>query len=303
MNAIKSRIAPTPSGFLHLGNLASFLLTSLWMKKLDGSLLLRIDDLDTDRCRDEYIADIFQSLNALQIHWQQGPVDEKDFTKNWSQQFRINTYRQTLSQLKTTGLVYACNCSRKEIQLNREHGLNTCNCRQRNISLDTPNMNWRIHVPENSEVILFDERIGNSSLNVHELIGDFVIRQKNGMPSYHVASLTDDVSFGMTHVVRGMDLLPSTAAQLYLAELLQNSGFKNICWLHHPLLTNAEGEKISKSAGHHADSLLQLLQHDSKELLRMVGLVLWPETTEDLENNLPDLFILFSSETTAWMKP
>lgn len=302
MHAIKSRLAPTPSGFLHLGNLTSFVLTYLWINQLKGSLLLRIDDLDEQRKRANYLQDIFDTLHAIQIQWQLGPHSICDFEQNWSQQLRLNSYAETLKQLQSTGKVYACTCSRKEILAQNANGIYTGTCRHKNIPLETPNVNWRLYVPETYQVTLTDLRLGLLNLNVHTMTGDFVVRQKNRMPAYQIASLTDDINFGITHIVRGTDLLASTAAQIYIADLLGSDSFKKITWLHHPLLLNELGEKISKSAGTSSTSMLHSCTVNSNEILRKITWILWPgNQTAAMVQNMHEVVELFQTVKPAWM--
>ena len=120
---MRTRIAPTPSGYLHAGNAVNFLLTAELARLHGGSLLLRIDDLDAERARPEYLDDIFHSLEWLGIAWHEGPRDAADFQRNWSQRTRIGRYQVLLDQLRRGGHLYACTCSRKELP--------TCRCRTR----------------------------------------------------------------------------------------------------------------------------------------------------------------------------
>lgn len=222
------------------------------MRKSGGLLRLRIDDLDSDRVRPEYIGDIFETLDWLGLDWDAGPQNPDDFRTNFSQKLRLDAYHQLLAGLQKTGLVYACDCSRTKIHLASANGLYTGTCRNRNLPLDTPNAAWRIRVPEGSVVTPNDVRWMSATDQVYrvaERMGDFVIRRKDGIPAYQVASLADDLLYETNFIVRGADLLPSTAAQLYLAQLLDQKQFIKIAFYHHPLLTDAAGHKLSKSAG------------------------------------------------------
>jgi glutamyl/glutaminyl-tRNA synthetase len=259
----KTRIAPTPSGLLHEGNGASFLLTYALAKAYNGQILLRIDDLDAERMRLEYVEDIFRTLDWLGIEWDEGPMSVADFQQNWSQHHRLDLYQNMLEKLKNTdgtsrfgreGGVYACHCSRKQIKEASVNGLYPQTCRFKNLNFDEKETAWRIHIPEGSTVSfknydLENQSITNNQSTISNTIGDFVVKQKNGLPAYQVASLADDAHFGVNFIVRGADLLPSTAAQIFLAQQLGLTKFADSLFIHHGLLTNEEGEKLSKSQG------------------------------------------------------
>ena len=254
----KTRIAPTPSGLLHEGNGASFLLTYALARAYEGQILLRIDDLDAERMRIEYLDDIFRTLDWLGIEWDEGPTSVSDFQQNWSQHHRLDLYQNALEELKNTeGVVYACNCSRKQINAASLNGLYPQTCRFKHLDFEAKETAWRVHVPEPTSVLVKNvdtetQNIYHSSFIIHHLTGDFVIRQKNGLPAYQVASLIDDGHFGINVIVRGSDLWTSTAAQIFLAEQLGRTTFKETLFLHHVLTTNEKGEKLSKSKGSNA---------------------------------------------------
>lgn len=240
---MKTRIAPTPSGYLHLGNLLSFAYTWLLAQQQRGSLLLRIDDIDNDRFRPAYLEYIFSCLRQYGISYTEGPQDAADFAARWSQQHRLPRYQQLLQQLAHAGHVFACQCSRQQQQ---QQG---CPCQHLSLPLDTAGVQWKLRVPEDSIVSWNDALLGQQQIPLAKAMGPFVVKRKNGWPSYQLASVADDEDFAITHIVRGHDLLHSTAAQLLLAQLLGFSGFQQIRFYHHALLTNTEGEKLSKSAG------------------------------------------------------
>ena len=234
------RLAPTPSGYLHQGNALNFFLNwQLAKASSGGNLFLRIDDLDDDRKRPEYIDDIFNTLHWLGIDWAIGPKTPDDFEDNWTQHLRIQQYVDALLQLREQGLLFACGKSRRDLAAFQ--GQYPVDFRQQGLSLDQPNVAWRIKTPEGFPM------------------PDFVVRGRGGIPSYQIASLIDDLNFGITHIVRGQDLESSTKAQAYLAECLGlREQFRQITVLHHPLLMRADGEKLSKSAGAEA-----IRQHSS----------------------------------------
>lgn len=248
---LKSRIAPTPSGFLHLGNGLSFLMTWAKTRAVGGQLLLRIDDMDKARCRPEYIKDIFETLEWLGIDYDQGPSGPDDFDKNWSQHHRLDRYMDGLNVLRDKALLFACNCSRKQInEANTgRKGFYSGRCLTRNLAFDTPEVAWRLKLE--SQVFDLKMYIENdlfqlfSSRNIDHL----VVRQKNEMPAYQLTSLLDDVFFEVNYIVRGEDLLSSSWAQLYLANQLELTSFLTTQFWHHPLILDDVGVKLSKSKG------------------------------------------------------
>jgi glutamyl/glutaminyl-tRNA synthetase len=317
-NPFKTRIAPTPSGFLHIGNGASFVATWVLARVNAGKILLRIDDLDAERMRPEYVEDIFKTLDWLGLDWDEGPFSVADFSQNWSQHLRLDLYEKALSDLQKTGDLYICNCSRKDIKLRSKNGLYPNTCRENRLSNDgktsarfetsptlTQNTAWRIVVEENKSVHFknlekkgllsingifdaenaifngFDDKTSVKfqtsptlmPINLCQMMGDFIIRQKNGLPSYQLASLVDDTLYNINFIVRGEDLLNSTAAQIFLAEKLNNADFLSTNFWHHPLITDADGAKLSKSEG--AASLLDFRRRNDSAAIVVKQAATW----------------------------
>lgn len=230
-----TRIAPTPSGYLHLGNLASFLYTQGLARLFDARLILRIDDLDKDRFRSEYVQDILDTLDFAGINCNQ---EER------THRTRLKLYADALDHLRKKGLVYACSCTRKR----SDNEATNCSCMERNLSLDQPGIQWRLlpFAPEYIEII--DIKSGRQVHPFPSEMNALQVRKKNGDPSYHLASVVDDCHFGITLIVRGMDLLPSSLAQIHLADLLGETNFRTCVFDHHPLIVDKENQKMSKSA-------------------------------------------------------
>jgi glutamyl/glutaminyl-tRNA synthetase len=249
MAPIRTRLAPTPSGRLHPGNAVSFIMTWALARATGGHILLRIDDLDKARRRVTFLDDIFTSLEWLGIDYDEGPSGVKDFLQHWSQHTRLDRYQAALDELRDGGHLFACTCSRRQIQERSPDGSYRGHCRLRGLDFMAPKTAWRIMVPNQTEISLRDWRWGTRSLNLSGYMGDFVVRQKNGLPAYQVASLVDDVDFGINFIVRGEDLLSSTAAQLFLARQLDRPVFTRSIFWHHRLWKNERGEKLSKSKG------------------------------------------------------
>jgi glutamyl/glutaminyl-tRNA synthetase len=239
----RSRIAPTPSGFLHEGNITAFLYTWLLVQKANGELLLRIDDLDNERFREAYLTYIFDALEAAGISYQLGPKNAADFQRHWSQQLRLPMYEAYLQQLWQTGQLYACTCSRQQI------AKLDCSCMQKKLPQHTAQAAWRLHIPDNTNIQWHDDALGDVQICLNEVQHAPVMKRSNGLPAYHIASIADDVHFGINCIVRGEDLLSSTALQLYITSLLQLDAFLQCRFIHHPLMLNETGKKISKSAG------------------------------------------------------
>ena len=237
----KTRIAPTPSGFLHTGNAMSFILTADMARETGAGILLRIDDLDRQRVTDEYVQDIFDTLAFLDIKCDEGPHDLDEYKKQWSQVHRLSLYNDALTRLCQTGKVYACTCSRTEID--------NCVCFGKKLPLDGPNIAWRLRTPAAISITVKTLMQGIIQTPLPPEMRDFVIRKKDGYPAYQLASMVDDLHFGIDLVVRGEDLWPSTIAQHYIAQLLYQDQFAAITFHHHPLITGDDKIKLSKSAG------------------------------------------------------
>lgn len=242
----RTRIAPTPSGLLHAGNAVGFLITDAVARMLGARIRLRIDDLDAGRVRPAYVDDIFASLRWLGIAWHEGPADRAEHERGFSQAQRIPRYLERLQLLREQGDLYACACSRAEARRR------PCECRAKGLPFDAPHAAWRLRVPADAQVCMEGLLHEARWLRPAELLPDPVLRQRadaGGRPAYQIASLVDDAEQGTTHIVRGDDLLPSTACQLYLAERLGMAAFQRVRFLHHPLLTDEHGRKLSKSEG------------------------------------------------------
>lgn len=248
MHFLKTRIAPTPSGFLHIGNAYSFALTAAIAHKYGASLLLRIDDMDRDRVNPEYVDDIFETLKFLGITCDEGPTDALDFERKFSQRLRLPVYGSYLQKLIDTGKVYACNCSRKQIEQEFD-GIYPGACKHKNIPLDADGVAWRVDT-DDARPICVRTLVGTvTKTALPKEMQHFVIRRKDGFPAYQLTSLADDLHFGIDLIVRGEDLWPSTLAQLFLAGLLGADTFLSATFHHHPLLTDKTDRKLSKTAG------------------------------------------------------
>jgi glutamyl/glutaminyl-tRNA synthetase len=253
---MRSRIAPTPSGFLHIGNALNFVLTWLEIRKAGGSLRLRIDDLDAKRSRPEFIEDIFETLRWMRLDWDLGPRDPEDHQLHFSQHLRRGRYLEVLLHLLSRGSAYVCECSRQSLKSA------PCRCSERNLPFD----------PSSSVV-----RVRGGEGRV--ALGDFVLWRREGIPAYQLVSLIDDLDIDIDLIVRGEDLRPSTEAQLYLASVLDDSfeakRFLDVRVVYHDLISGPTGEKLSKS--NRSTSLRELFRRDGppdalyRELSRHLG--------------------------------
>ncbi len=244
----RTRFAPTPSGYLHLGNILSFAITAALARKTNASILLRIDDFDLERTNKLYVQDIFDTLNFLEIPWDEGPRNMKEYEQEFSQVHRMGMYRNTLQQLRDEGHVFACSCSRAKVLSGGPDKGYPGTCRTIGIPMDTPNTSWRLDTSEFKELAV-KTLTGTVKATLPVSMNDFIVRRKDGIPAYQLISVVDDIYYGVDLVVRGEDLWASTLAQAYLAQALKQDAFREITFYHHPLVVGADGNKLSKSEG------------------------------------------------------
>ncbi len=253
------RLAPSPTGFLHLGHARTFALAAARARAPGGRLLLRIDDLDTARCRPEYAAAALEDLAWLGLGWETPAI---------VQSARLPRYRAALARLHAARLIYPCHRSRKDLAtaLSAPH--------EDNVSAlaipaedepvypvawrppaDAPlppldaaglAMNWRFRVPEPRALSFNDGFFGEQHAVCGRDFGDFLVWRKDGLPSYQLACAVDDTEFAITEVVRGADLIRSTFRQLLLIEALSPPGASSPAYYHAPLLTDAYGTRLAK---------------------------------------------------------
>lgn len=252
----RTRIAPTPSGFLHQGNAFSFALTASLAKKTGAKLLLRIDDLDRQRVRKDYIQDIFDTLRYLNISWEEGPRFYEEYEAHYAQVNRMGLYQNTLRQLQEKGHLFACTCSRTQVLQNHPDGIYQGRCARLNIPLETPDVSWRLITNPSKKIMVKSLSGSYTTTYLPPAMQYFVVRKKDGFPAYQLTSVADDLHYGVDLIVRGADLWSSTLAQLYLALLLEQQAFLEASFYHHTLFKDESGNKLSKSGG--AQSIMQL---------------------------------------------
>ncbi len=283
------RFAPSPTGPLHAGSLVAAMASYLDAKAHQGRWLLRIEDIDEPRTVPGAAKDICDTLAAMGMHWDGEVV--------WQSQ-RKSLYEAAFARLGEHA--YACSCSRKEIADSRTGvasdgaAIYPGTCRNGLAAGKTPRA-WRLRVPDHAAaegVIQFNDRwLGYITETLSESTGDFVLKRADGFWAYQLAVVIDDAEQGVTDVVRGADLLGSTARQIYLQRLLQ---LPTPRYLHVPVVTNAVGEKLSKQTGASALDLHQPLETLMAAAMRL-GLVL-PATAGS------DLASFWEAAISAWAR-
>lgn len=270
MNVTKTRIAPTPSGFLHLGNAMSFLITASLAKHHGAKILLRIDDIDKERVKKKYVEDIFKTLNFLGIDWDEGPRNYQEYKSKYSQVHRMPHYRKAMEQLKNSNKLFACDCSRRKISLNNPGGGYPGTCERRKLSFEDKEANWRLLTSEKT-IPLNDISRPDFAIPIPPLLRDFVVRRKDGLPSYQLTSVVDDRLDKVDFIVRGKDLIGSSVAQLFLSQQLRENPLKNVTFFHHRLMLDGQNKKMSKSSG--ATSIQHLIKSgaDKAQVYRIIG--------------------------------
>lgn len=246
------RFAPSPSGRIHLGNILCCLLAWLSARQGGGTVVLRIEDLDTARCPRRYAEQMLDDLRWLGLDWDQGP-ETGGPDGPYFQSERTALYQAALERLEAQGLVYPCFCTRAELHAasapHREDGLTVYagTCRhltpaQRAERAARRSPALRLRVPD-EEFSFTDGHMGFYGENLERDCGDFLLRRSDGMFAYQLAVVVDDAAMGVTEVVRGADLLSSTPRQLYLYRLL---GLHAPAFFHFPLLLAPDGRRLSK---------------------------------------------------------
>jgi len=271
-NSYLGRLAPSPTGLLHLGHAATFWTAHQRAKSVKGALLLRIEDLDLQRSKSHFTDAIFEDLAWLGIEWQPPVLYQSQ---------RLPLYRDALEQLLITRHIYPCHCSRKDLigMMHAPHedtddepvypGIcrPALDAQQREVPFQ-PNINYRFCVPDEAIIRFEDKSLGPQSFKAGTDFGDFLVWRKDGLPSYQLACVVDDADTNITEVVRGRDLLKSTARQILLqhALLLPTPGY-----FHTQLLTDEHGIRLAKRHDALAISTLRQQGMTSAEVLQMAA--------------------------------
>ncbi len=277
-----TRLAPSPTGAMHLGNARTFLINWAIARQAGQRVFLRIEDLDSPRVRPGANQQLIEDLTWLGIDWDGEPL---------YQRHDLSAYTHALDRLAQQGLIYPCTCTRRDILIAQsaphdEHDLRypgTCrpgSPAQRSVPTspplaptpptDTPNDTptaWRLIVPD--ETIVFHDRFhGPQRINVQQQAGDFVVAMKSNLPAYQLVVVVDDARQGVTHVVRGDDLIPSTARQLLLYRMLKLGPIPD--YLHLPLVLGVDGRRLAKR---HGDTRLAWYRQQGVPPARVLGLI------------------------------
>lgn len=250
----RGRFAPSPSGRMHLGNLLAALLAWLDVRHVGGVMVLRMEDLDPDRCKEEYAAQVARDLEWLGLDWDEGYGAGGAFGP-YSQSERSEIYMEHLKKMEGKGLIYPCWCTRAQrlaasaphLGENRADG--ACPCRyltqmerKEHFASSERVPALRTAVPD-VNVSFVDGNCGKYTENLTRDCGDFLVRRSDGVCAYQLAVTVDDGLMGITRVVRGRDLLSSTPRQIWLHQSL---GFEPPKYFHTPLLLAEDGRRLSK---------------------------------------------------------
>jgi glutamyl-tRNA synthetase len=284
ISGYRGRLAPSPTGFLHVGHARTF--WTAWQRARDagGAMVLRMEDLDPDRCRTVYAEAALEDLRWLGIRWHEGPDRNGPFAP-YQQSRRKELYLAAWRRLLRGGFIYPCRCSRKDLEsalsaphenASGEPGKNeplddepiypgTCRDNQSwnpqlpgPTALDEPGpdgSNWRFRVPDGVAIEFTDLNLGPQRFVAGKDFGDFVVWRRDGVPSYQLACVVDDAAMQITEVVRGADLLKSTARQVLLNHAL---GYPHPDFFHCRLVVDHNGRRLAKR--HDALSLRALRQ-------------------------------------------
>lgn len=257
-SAYRGRLAPSPTGNLHLGHARTFWTAQLRARAAGGALILRNDDLDRARCRPEFATAMIDDLHWFGCTWSEGP-DVGGPHAPYNQSERIERYAAAFERLRAAGHVYPCTCSRKDVQAaasapheGGDEPLYPGTCRPENLpagenvrraAFARDAVNWRFRVPD-GEILSFDDgHFGPKSATAGRDFGDFLVWRKDGLPSYQLATVVDDAAMRITEVVRGADLILSTFRQLLLFRAL---GHALPAFYHCPLVTDENGVRLAK---------------------------------------------------------
>jgi glutamyl/glutaminyl-tRNA synthetase len=248
----RGRIAPSPTGYLHLGHARTFLIAAERARESGGALILRNEDLDPDRCKPKFVPAMFEDLRWLGISWSEGPDCGGTYAP-YSQSARREFYLSAWSELRDLGFIYPCGCSRKDLAASANAPNDsddeplypgTCRTRKDAKDYDAPaGVNWRFRVPDGEQIAFTDQHLGPQVYLTGRDFGDFVIWRRDDVPAYQLAVVVDDQAMRISEVVRGADLLKSTARQLLLYRAL---GFEAPDFYHCDLVRDEAGVRLAK---------------------------------------------------------
>ena len=263
-SSYRGRLAPSPTGYLHLGHARTFWTAQQRARAAGGVLVLRNEDLDAARTRADFAAAMLEDLRWFGFAWQEGPDVGGPYAP-YNQSQRRNHYLAAFEQLRAAGAIYPCTCSRRDVQeaagapheappgeaWTPDEPIYPGTCRPENSKPAAPvchrpgegRANWRFRVPDGATLTFIDGHYGAQSAMAGVHFGDFLVWRKDDTPAYQLACVVDDDAMRITEVVRGADLLLSTFRQLLLYRAL---GLTPPVFHHCPLLTDAQGVRLAK---------------------------------------------------------
>lgn len=295
----RGRLAPSPTGFLHLGHARTFWIAQQRAIASGGTLVLRNEDLDPQRAQPEFALAMLEDLRWFGFRWQEGPDLGGPFGP-YSQSERGSNYTEAFEQLRRAGFIYPCHCSRQDVlrasrapHAGEDEPVYPGTCRPRDSrgtfsalpkaakseSDSAPKPNWRFHVPDGEVISFVDGYYGAQCFVAGKDFGDFVVWRHDGIPAYQLAVVVDDASMKITEVVRGEDLLKSTARQLLLYRAL-NWALPR--FFHCPLLADENGVRLAKR--HESLSLRALRSQGAQPEMLRRG---WERLAEDSPGGTP----------------
>lgn len=271
--AYRGRLAPSPTGLLHVGHARTFWKAQERAQASGGTLILRSEDLDRSRVRPQFVDAMLEDLAWFGFRWQEGPDCGGPFGP-YTQSERMPLYRAAWEQLRQSGHLYACRCTRRDIQnaiaaphAGDEEPPYPGTCRELGLSpAPGEGLAWRFRVPQGEVIRFHDQSLGPTCFTAGTDFGDFVVWRQDGTPAYQLAVVVDDAAMQVTEVVRGADLLMSTARQLLLYRAL---GLVSPEFFHCPLVLDDTGKRLAKR--HDALSLRALRERGMapEDILRL----------------------------------
>jgi glutamyl-tRNA synthetase len=261
----RGRLAPSPTGYLHLGHARTFWVAQERARAHGGRLVLRNEDLDSTRYKMEFVDAMFEDLKWFGFDWQEGPDCDGAFAP-YNQSERMTFYRAAFEKLRAGGFIYPCACSRKDIQTaaraphaeDDDEPIYPGTCRERR-KAEGARFSWRFRVPDGETISFVDGHFGPQQFVAGKAFGDFIVWRRDDVPGYQLACVVDDAAMRITEVVRGADLLKSTARQLLLYRAL---GLQPPQFHHCELMTDETGTRLAKR--HDALSLRALRKQGKK---------------------------------------
>lgn len=289
----RGRLAPSPTGLLHIGHARTFWIAAERAASRSGTLIFRNEDLDPQRCRPEFVEAMFQDLRWLGVEWTEGPDCGGPFAP-YTQSERREFYLEAWKTLRERGMIYPCTCSRKDVAQavgapneGDDEPIYPGTCRPQGVvpgaaglrpgrtaeaavtTWEQPaGVNWRFHVPDGEEISFTDLHLGPQRMIAGRDFGDFIVWRRDDVPAYQLAVVVDDAAMRITEVVRGADLLTSTARQILLFRAL---GLSAPDYYHCDLVRDEAGVRLAK-------------RHDALSIRKLRDLGWTPEQVRSQEN-------------------